>query len=305
MRRGLKGVFSTAPFVELCDDDFEKIASACGKMENVLYLEEKFAFLIENHRELEIEALKNTVMKCAWSPKEWSDWVSDTHLFNRRIVNLLTTTRLYTDQTPQHLACVFGKASTEVKMFNDLLSAKYDSSFAYRLLDAIRNYSQHAGLPLHGLYRYEKVLDKKQRDSTWFHCIGFMLETKKVLADAKFKKSVAMEIEQEAKDRIDLRPLILEYVGLLAETHEEIRKHISPHVEVWSGVIQKAIDDYGHPPASYGLGLALVEQESEGRFVSKHHLNAEVGKRYLGLVSTYSDLSSLTKRIITSQSLVK
>ena len=160
MRYYFDGQVHSFPFYEITEEVYRSNADACRNLQYVLYLEEKFAFVVENFRELEIEALANTVQNCTAPQRNWFDWVSDIHLFNRRIVNLLTTSRLYLDQAPQHLSASFRKESEYETRFRTLTAGKYDSSFAYRLLEALRNHAQHAGLPLSGVIRTEALADR-------------------------------------------------------------------------------------------------------------------------------------------------
>jgi hypothetical protein len=67
---------------------------------------------------------------------------------NRRLVNYLATVRLFLDHNEARLKRIYGKNRPPFTAFKDACRQAYDSSFAYRFLYKLRNYSQHCGPPI-------------------------------------------------------------------------------------------------------------------------------------------------------------
>lgn len=84
----------------ITDEEFQNIIDSKEKLIKVLFVEEKFDLLIENYFEFEKELTNITFSKMLFQNhvSDWSVSVSDIHLVNRRLINLLTTSRLYFDQ---------------------------------------------------------------------------------------------------------------------------------------------------------------------------------------------------------------
>lgn len=69
---------------------------------------------------------------------------------NLKILTLLNAGQAYKQQLPQRLKAI-EKAYPEIKQkVKDQFNQAYDSSFEYRIMEALRNHSQHSSLPLYG-----------------------------------------------------------------------------------------------------------------------------------------------------------
>lgn len=67
--------------------------------------------------------------------------------FARRLVNVLTMFRILVDHTDTAITRRFGADSEQMSRWKAEKSAEYDSVFAYRLMDKLRNYCVHVGMP--------------------------------------------------------------------------------------------------------------------------------------------------------------
>ncbi|MHC4398372.1 MAG: hypothetical protein ACYTG0_01690 [Planctomycetota bacterium] len=300
MRYGItRLVLGDHQFLEMPEDQYSQLTDARRNVFESLYIEEKFAYLIENYRELEIEALANTVHNATMPSRPWSELVSYTHLFNRRIINLLTTCRLYIDHTPHHLNSIFGDDNPATRQFTEGLSSRYDSSLAYRLLEALRNYVQHRGLPLAGLRRNSRRTEPGDPNAQLVLTIQFDLDTRLLIADPKFKRSVATELEQR-QSRMDVRPMIREYIGLIAQVHRELRQEIDSPFATWAAAVEDAMQQYSQGDPQLELALAAVKEGDNGKILERNHLDREPAKRRAEMVSVYSHLASVSHQVITS-----
>jgi hypothetical protein len=70
---------------------------------------------------------------------------------NRHILNLLSSVRSFLDHTETKLKRKYGVESDRYKSFKDVCKKMYDTSFSYRFLSKLRNYSQHCKMPLGGI----------------------------------------------------------------------------------------------------------------------------------------------------------
>jgi hypothetical protein len=85
---------------------------------------------------------------------------------NKRIVNLMTSCRLYNDQTSHHFNELFGDKSIEAVALKKEKSRHFDANIEYRTMEALRNYVQHRGYPVSDYSLASKWLKKTERTQT-------------------------------------------------------------------------------------------------------------------------------------------
>jgi len=123
-------------FVEMSREEFDAAKAAREMSFEILYLEEKFDLLIGNYLDYESTLLSAAARHMIYKEFDFSSFQDEIYLVARRIVNLLTTCRLYVDQTTHHLKQIYGTNSTQLLAFNAELSSQYDSSMGFRAMEA-------------------------------------------------------------------------------------------------------------------------------------------------------------------------
>jgi hypothetical protein len=122
---------------------------------------------------------------------------------NDKMSNFLSAVRSFLDQTKRILTEEFGKDSEQVKAFEEATHCEYDRSFSYRLLDQLRNYSQHAGAVVGHVSLRSEAIDPVAQTSV--HVLEISVDRDKLVAWRKLKASVREELKQQP-DRIPLMP---------------------------------------------------------------------------------------------------
>lgn len=87
-------------FLEISRENFDEAKMAHDCLGEALRIEEKFNIILENYREFESELLSLCLNFAIFSDRTWSSFQNEIHIVNRRVLNLLTTSRLYVDQIP-------------------------------------------------------------------------------------------------------------------------------------------------------------------------------------------------------------
>lgn len=115
---------------------FCSIVEARNILSAAMAVEEKYELLISNYIELEKEVLKATADNMVYQDRGYSDFFDVRLLFNQRLVNLLTSSRLYIDQIQQHIkACLPNNLEASINA-KALFSKEYDSHFEYQFMEA-------------------------------------------------------------------------------------------------------------------------------------------------------------------------
>lgn len=299
---GLKRhVISSSAFSSLLEDEFNSIKVAKAGMLECVFLEQKFDFLIENYLEFEKDLLNATADHMVIGSQESQWYQTKRDLFNRRIMNLLTTGKTYIDSAPQHVNNFLGRTSDQALSVKKIFNDTYDTYLGYRAMYEIRNFVQHRGLPVHGS-RYGANWIDRENGRMMLNTICPYLNTSELREDATFKKLVLEQLE-EIGPTVDLKFLIREYVEGLWEVHSRIRELVSPAWLASEQVFNSAIKKYeiDCPAENSIIGLVAVKLDSEGALLDESHLVKTFIEYREMLIRKNSSLVKLSKRFVSGE----
>lgn len=168
-------------------------------------IEETWDNLIQNYLELESELLNSAIHSMVRSHGSYNDFQDTRLAFTRRLSNLLQTCRSYLDHTPHHLGKL--KIVGLKKMFTAETNKAYDANFSYRFMEALRNYSQHRGVPMHSASFASRWIEGEiEEESRLRHTAVGLVKLNKIREDKEFKAAVLTEIEPDI-DALDVATL--------------------------------------------------------------------------------------------------
>ena len=170
-----------------------------------LDIEARFDLLVRNYEEFERELITLTLAHMVRGCPTWSSMFSARQHLVRRLVNLLSTARLYIDQTkhavssnaPVDLGCTYTQAK-------ETFCVEYDKSVGYRIMEALRNYIQHRGEATKGISYPSQIEWREEGDPLWNFRLDLMLDMEALRRDKRFKRSVLQEIESLQPEQRDL-----------------------------------------------------------------------------------------------------
>ncbi len=143
------GALGQFPELEIERARFKILKASRPILTHALAIEEKYSIIITNFLELEREATNASISAMVQSPIEYKDFFDVRLALNTCLVNLLTSVRLYVDQLSSHISACLPDDNEAKSNTKSLFSAEYDSRFEYRFMEALRNYVQHSGIPVH------------------------------------------------------------------------------------------------------------------------------------------------------------
>tara|TARA_R110002167_G_C12569653_1_gene642471 strand:- start:69 stop:983 length:915 start_codon:yes stop_codon:yes gene_type:complete len=196
---------------------------------SALALEEKFEMLIGNYSDFEKEILNVTVNQMVTRGDIYPSAFDRKMISNRRLVNLLTSIKLYIDSAISDVKnCVVDseRKSTSVKV-KAFFSFEYDSSFEYRFMESLRNYVQHRGVGVH-FASYGLNTDALENGESLISHHTNLYAHKEVLSeDPQFKKLILAEMDE----KLEIVHAVRCYFGAIVRVHEKIRNIVSPIAE--------------------------------------------------------------------------
>jgi hypothetical protein len=282
--------------------EYEEISGAKARLLDALFIEQKFDLVVENYLELEQELLASTARFMLHGDTDYRWFALERALINRRLLNLLSVCRGYID----HIRGVGRRllSPADATEFDSVFGMHYDATLGYRVMEATRNHVQHRGFPIHVLEYSPRLVDTEPRNR-FRHEVAIYTKTL-YLRGGKFKASVLAELEALG-GRVDVKPLVRDYVDCLASIHELYRKMIQSRLSAWDSSIIGAIERYKttfpNESSVVGLAAAAIDGPSRSREVPlftdllehRHELESKnrgfgnLGKRFVSGSTRSSD----------------
>jgi hypothetical protein len=234
-------------------DEHEKLVRARELIRMGVTFEQRLDLLLENYASLERYTLDLALRNAIFSGDSPTRLNEGRHNINRHLNNLLSSAKLYIDQTAHALSEVYGRTSSQYHGFIESTNEEYEKTLAYRTMEALRGYVQHRGLPTHSISfssrRDESSSDRTARNR---HVVTFGLVPESIRQDGGFKPRVLHELESivDKKGQIELMPLIREYASGIARIHKSTRMSISAELDVadkfMAGLFEQVYSVTGH-----------------------------------------------------------
>lgn len=282
------------PEIEIDAQKFNSLLKARKALEGALAIEEKYDLLFSNYLDLEREGLHyatECMVKGSLGHEGFADAIQS---INRRVVNLLTSARLYIDHVQQNIKlCV---NNTNIK---SLFSEQYDSVFEYRFMEALRNYVQHCGLSVHKVTTPMKWTSQDESAQLEFGFIAF--SNRDIFQDSgQFKASILKEMPE----KVEIFSSTRSYVAAISSIHESIRQIISVNVDAARSELESAVNDYKAINSGDAVGLMAIKYEpntpSPKRVIEKFPVLLSWDDTRISLSIKNKQLKNLDKRYVSS-----
>lgn len=227
------------PTLTIDSQRFSLLKASRDILADALEIEEEYEMIISNYIDLEKESLNSSISYMVRTPLAYVDTFDAWLAMNRRLMNLLTSVRLYTDRLTAHCCACLPEEEGIKERVKLLRSTEYEKNFDYRFMEALRNYIQHRGTPVHqvilGGSGFALDTDRLLEFSSSFSAYKEVLTS-----DNRFKQQVL----DEMPDKVDLISASRGYIEALSSIHNNVRQMIFKSVNEARSFLQKAIDDY-------------------------------------------------------------
>lgn len=271
---------------------YRKIATAAHLIFNARALEDIFNDLIENYIEFEQEVVGIAVRASIVNepPGRLADHMQS---LSRRLSNLLASTRSYRDQGNEFTR----RISLELeKQFNALRDEQANQRFGYRLMEAVRDHSQHVSQTVHGI-----TLERNHTDDGMQVGLRIRISRAAILANVKLKRPIRRELELHSCEAYELRPAIREHMAGLCADQEALRNGYRLSVEASIATIQEACDEFIRARPDQGKVFGLYAVDRSCGEVRTAYVSTEAATRLTELQSVNSRFINLEKRYATGR----
>lgn len=293
-------VLGKTPFLAIDQTEYQDLKASRDLVRDALGLEEAFHRLLGNYLEWESTLLEEALRFLVFTEGSWSEFVGTIHECNRRLANLLSGARAYLDQTGHMVSGLHGNPSTELQELKKWKAREYDARLGYRVMEALRNYSQHRGLAVHHL-SHQHWAEERDGSRVLKNGITPSVSPSRLREDGGFKSAVLAELEALGEDTIDLRPLVREYMEGLATVQTKLRGQLKEKLEAADAAIIGAIDRYRREGQEDVLGLAAVKKQQGRKYSESVSLFEDLIERRVELERRSRRLTNITGHYTTNE----
>jgi len=298
-----RAVFGEKAFLPLSPEKAENLRRAIADIKEMFDVEQKFDIVLANFVELEQEVANRALHFAFYSEHNGRALLEDKQAFNRRTINFLTAAKLYIDQAKHHIKAFFADNPGAGEALDRAFTDEYDGHLGYRVMEALRNYSQHRGLPLQGLSHHARWLNMNTPERVMEFNVSLNLVTAELTADGKFKASVLKELHDRGKT-IDIKLMIRQYVECLGRAHTRFRELVKARIDAARATLVQTAAEFTAicTESDPLIGLAVAQQHEDGTYTVLDYYPSQT-LEYLDILQNRSRmLANLSRRRVSTGS---
>jgi hypothetical protein len=272
--------------------EFEQLKSARNTLVAAFPFEENYDLLLGNYQALEMFALSiagASLLRRVGGYQEFYDVRTE---MNRHMVNLMTSARMFVDQIPQRISA----CGHDPEPIRAALRARYDATFEYRFMEALRNFVQHRGIAVHAMSFGSSWMPRGDRERQEYSVSCFALRSE-LADDPKFKKSVLVE----CPEKVDLLRACRVYLEGLGSAHHLARGLLDASITSARELTARTITRYERFTKTSSLALEAVA-ENAGKVTERVPVLLKWEEVRIELARRNGSLVNLPRRYVTSAS---
>lgn len=289
-------VLGPTPRLPLTKEEYDALSDAWSVLMVVLPFEEEFDALLQNYIELELGFLETAMHDMVRIQNELVQLRKVRLKFARLLSNLLSTCRSYVDHAPHYLS-YFGEETIE--QFGQARKSAHQSEFAYRFMEALRNYAQHRGSPLHGTTFNTKRVERGPEQSYNQYSVWASIDADKLREDKKFNRVVASELADNEK--LDVLSMVRIYIEKLGDIHASLRSTLQSRVDAATVLLRGAVTKYSDETGESTTGIVFGFSESDTTVEAYQAIPLDVIDLYHHLVSQNRRIVNLRRRFVSNE----
>lgn len=295
-----KNVYVDDPIVEITFDEYEQCRIARNNIYEVLATEEKLLVALDNYKDFEMELLDITFNKVLYHESDWSLFMENRNQINRKLVNLLSASRLYLDHLPHHINNIYGSNSIQLASVKKEKNTRYDGNFGYRVMEETRNYMLHRSFVITGLM-YSSYRDEVTGFAN--NAIGPMINVDDLETDVNFKKNILAELKAIGTS-VDIRPYVRDYIASIGVIQDKFRDIIKNDADSWEKTIKYIFSKYPTGKDQQNESISVVicgVEDSQIIPESRIYLLSDLIRRWKNLVLKSNKLAYLPNQVVTNE----
>jgi hypothetical protein len=228
------------PRLQVGEMEFRALAGAAEGLEDLYDVEDAYEVVIGNYLDLERQLFDGVLTGAVRGAGEIVDAIADQRReAHRRLANVLNSVRFLTHMT-EHKASTHLE-SAERDEFLRLKSAEYDANLAFRVMEKLRNHSQHHGFAVGGVTHAMSNTEWRTngpmvRTSSWG------LQPDRLAGAQGWSAAMIEELKEHAaaNDGVNLTVFMRSYMASWSTLMAAFRRIFAPLEAQWSRTLAEA-----------------------------------------------------------------
>lgn len=258
--RPRRQVLGSKASIEITPADYEEIRVSRDGLGLLMGIEQKFNAVLANYEEFERELLTMSLRRMLYADGQWGGFHDDIHTANRRLGNLLSSARAYTDQVQHDIKRVLGRRSDAAATASQRMADASNTIVAYRLMEALRNYAQHQSFPVRTL-SFSSTRRESPRGVRVEHTATPYINVRLLTDDSRVDHTL-LESLKRGEPEVALTPYLREYIATIGKLHSSLRESLRLHIDQWETCVLNAIERWEREGDGRTLALAAVKVTS-------------------------------------------
>lgn len=248
--------------IDISEAEFETIKSSKELYSRVIRMEENFEAVLEDYAELE-ETLSHYGIRHLVFHQ--ADFQSMRNIINRRLLHLLATALLYRDGLLKHGKLLLKKDNAFQTLKSELTDSP-NQPIEFRIVEALRDYSQHEDFPISEMSTTSQWEDNdKRKKERGAHFITVNIDASAIGR----RRNLAPDLKDalvKMGPKTEMIGHIRKYVEYLGSIHAVFRKLINAEEKRWEKIMRDAMNRFHLPPDIKGLPLVIfaTKKDSSG-----------------------------------------
>jgi len=217
--------------VSLSRAEYDELHRAIGVVGTLWYLEESYDVLLQNAVELETAVGRLEATQRAYISSFPDEVDLELRLLNRLLINFLASARAFVDSVRARLSRSDDLDGSKLAVFDAFFSKQFDAVFSYRLMDALRNHTQHQSAAISQNLTFIRTWRSSDEKSTKMLSVSPQVERDGLVNNRKLNSKTRREIAEKCELMIDLMPHLTAYVQCFARVVDQARALYQPEYD--------------------------------------------------------------------------
>ncbi|MEM7243092.1 MAG: hypothetical protein AAF429_12990 [Pseudomonadota bacterium] len=293
--------------IESSKEEFSKLEQAKVHLDLLWKLEINFSIFAKAYLEFE-KCLDDINLKSEFEDGLYTNpdqvFYAAHEKINLRTVTFLVAARIYEEKALQ-LNERFLKYRNIDFLVSESHSESFDSSFEYRVIQALRNFAVHEDLPIASISfgasnLRENEADPRESPSRLRSTVDPKISIDKLIESKKIRKKTKNELSDISEEFLDLKFFIRGFVEELTKCHFTLREHYS---EVAEGLVSKFDEVKSKLQKSVGREVRHVVaiRYYKNRKAQDVYIDPEFNKRVLNAKKRWMGLKNVQRTYLSSE----
>jgi len=233
--------FGVPEAVDISEGDFAEIQDSLRRLALVMQVEEAFDIAVSNYADFERAVASILIARETRRDFSGVRWHSTRRDMSRAVSNLLSSVRTFQHVAESAVNAIYG--ATALRAHQAFKRRLYDSSFAYRVMEKLRNHSQHQGLAVNSQTYSNRWLDVPGEETRRrVQAFRPELDLRQFSELPKWKgilsEYAAMCVANpKTPERLDLHKLVRRYMSEQSEIIVDLRDRWTKDLETWDATV--------------------------------------------------------------------